>query len=372
MYSKIVSNTITRVSFLLAIVVLGSLSAQDSAADPSTPQEVVVGVPTLLSGDWAGLGENIVNTVQTYQKHYGRHPLKFIFEDAKISGADGLKAYQKLISGDHVAVLIGATSSNGTMAAAGLINSSRTPMITPVTGGSNVDHAGAWIFRLGNSDILNGQQQANILKTHSIGKVALLSEETEYTLDIAKSFTSTFQSLGGQLVYSDTFLPTTTDFRSQIGALLRTKPEALFIPTQTGSALALILTQLSQLGGFSGEIHTTFTAADNPDARKLAIEKFKGVFYLAPAYEKASARLKEFLEHYRQDHKRDPLITFHTAATVDALDLLQNYLDRSKQFNRDEFSAFLLQTKNYHGLLGTFSLDENGNANTGFEPARIE
>jgi len=341
-------------------------------ADSPSTKETIVGVPTLLSGDWAGLGENIVNTIKTYEKFYLRHSIRFIYEDAKISGSDGLKAYQKLVNVDHVDVLIGATSSNGTMASASLINSSKTVMITPVTGGANVDNAGEWIFRLGNSDILNGKQQAERFLDNSIKRIALLTEETEYTLDIAKAFEIAFRNGGGEIAYSTTFQPATTDFRSQLGLLVRSKPDAMFIPTQTGSALALILTQLSQLGGFKGEIHTTFTAADNPDARALAKGKFSGMRYLAPAYNKESPRMKKFLGHYFAEYKREPLIPFHTAATVDALDLLQAYLDEGETYNREQFQVFLLdKVKNYRGLLGEFSLDEHGNANTGFVSAEI-
>jgi ABC-type branched-subunit amino acid transport system substrate-binding protein len=358
-----------RLIFLIALVLA---NASSSYAEHAAQKETTVGVPTLLSGDWAGLGENIVNTVKTYEKYYLRHPIKFVFEDAKISGIDGQKAYQKLINFDHVDALIGATSSNGTMAGASLINSSKTVMITPVTGGQNVDQAGEWIFRLGNSDVLNGAQQAELFEKSGIKRVAVLSEETEYTLDIVRSFESEFKEKNGKIVYSTTFAPATTDFRSQLVALQRSKPSAIFIPTQTGSALALILTQLSQLGGFAGQIHTTFTAADNPDAKALAKGKFNGVFFLAPAYNREDPRLKEFLAHYRTDFNREPLIAFHTAATVDALDLLQAYLDQEKSYSGDNFRAFLLnQVKDYAGLMGRFSFDKNGNANTGFVPAQI-
>jgi len=245
-------------------------------------------------------------------------------------------------------------------------------MISPVTGGANVDNAGAWIFRLGNSDVLNGKLQAERFLGSSLKRIALVTEETEYTLDITRAFEQTFRSGGGEITYSTTFQPATTDFRSQLGLLLRSKPDAVFIPTQTGSALALILNQISQLGGFKSERHTTFTAADNPDAKALAKGKFNGLRYLAPAYDKENPRLQGFTAHYSAEFKRTPLIPFHTAATVDALDLLQAYLDEAKVYNREQFAIYLLsKVKNYQGLLGHFSIDEKGNANTGFVPAKV-
>lgn len=105
----------------------------------------------------------------------------------------------------------------------------------------------------------------------------------------------------------------------------------------------------------------------------MANGKFSGLRYLAPAYGKDNARLKEFLAHYAADHKREPLITFHTAATVDTLDLLQSYLDEAKVYDKNQFQLFLLtKVKNYHGLLGDYSIDAKGNADTGFVAARID
>ena len=103
----------------------------------------------------------------------------------------------------------------------------------------------------------------------------------------------------------------------------------------------------------------------------MGYDKFESLS-VAPAYDKQNPRLTKFLEHYKQDHKREPLIAFHTAAVVDTLDLLQMYLDKAKIYNSEHFRLFLLnEVKGYKGLLGEFSLDEKGNANTGFAPAQI-
>ena len=55
-----------------------------------------------------------------------------------------------------------------------------------------------------------------------------------------------------------------------------------------------------------------------------------------------------------------------------SLALLQNYLDTNKKFNSDGFQKFLLTQKKYRGLMGEFSFDTEGNANTGFVPALIK
>ncbi len=339
-----------------------------------TDQEITVGVATVLTGDAAIIGSNIEKTIDTYKKRYLRHPIRFVFEDAKKSSTDGLAAYRKLIDTDHVSMVIGGTTSNGTIAGAPLLNRSKTVLITPLTGGSNIDKAGEYIFRIGNSDILNGQQQAELLISRSLKNVALLTEQTEYTTDIAKYFRQKMREKGGRIVLDEEFLPDSTDFRSLILKIRSTKPQALFISTQTGLAFGLFIKQLHELFGAQEiEIHTNFVAVDNPDARVAAGDLIYGVHYMAPAYDKLNPKLIRFIQEFNNDHGAEPAITFHTAGTIDSLDMLQLYLDENHTFDRAGFHDFLLaKIRNYKGLMGVYSFDADGNADIGFEPAVIQ
>lgn len=335
--------------------------------------KVKVGVPTVLSGDLAVLGDNIAKTVETYRRHYLRHPIEFIMEDARKNSLDGLKAYQRLINFEQVDMLIGGTTSNGTLAAKELINSSKTVLITPLTGGANIDSAGPYIFRIGNSDILNGFQQADLFTAQNITRVAILTEETEYTQDISKFFLRRFAELGGQIVFEENFVPETTDFRPLITKLRCKNPQALLVSTQTGLAFGIFLKQLKELGAMQNlAVHTNFVAALNPDAYSAAGEAIYGVHYLAPRYDQTNPKLRQFFELYEKDHGHKPNIAFHTAGTVDALDMLQAYLDQHESFEGQSFQGYLLShIKGYQGLMGQYSFDDQGNADIGFIPAQI-
>ena len=359
-------------TLILPCVVLVHFSI--ACAQTWQEQEIKIGVASVLSGDLAVLGKNIANTVRTYQRHYLRHNISFVFEDAKKSSLDGLRAYQSLIGIQKVDVLIGGTTSNGTLAAKELINASRTPLLTPLTGGANIDDAGPFIFRIGNSDILNGFEQAEYFITHGFEQAALYTEETEYTQDIAKFFRQRFQELGGRLVYDRTFLPDTADFRAEIAKLKAIRPAALFVCTQTGLAFGLFAKQMRQLGLPRGiEIHTNFVAASNPDAFAAGGSAVNGVHFLAPVYDKTNERLKEFFLLYESEHGAPPMIPFHTAGTVDALDMLQNYLDQAPFYDRIGFQQYLSsKIVNYEGLMGTYSLDSRGNSNLGFRAEIID
>ena len=362
-------------SFVLILTALFfelNTAAPIVAQDTSAPS-VKLGVTSILSGDLGVLGQNIVDTITTYTKHFARHRLTVFTEDAKLSSTAGLSAYQKLININHVDLIIGGCSSNGTMAAKALINASRTPTITVVTGGRNIDQAGPYIFRIGNSDTLNGRQEADNFIASGLKRVALLAEETEYTQDIANAFRPRFTELGGTLAFQQNFLPNSTDFRSEITLIKKAAPQAILMPTQTGTALGIFVKQWrEQAGSLDIPIHTSFVAAPNPDAHKIAGAAILGVYYMAPNYDASNPRWQDFASRYYSDHGRNPPIPFHTAGTVDALDLLQKYLDETPSYSKEGFQQFLLtRVKNYHGLMGIYSFDAEGNTDLGFHLARI-
>lgn len=362
--------TTTIMKFLLFSLLCFLLSAPSRSL--CEEKAVIVGVTSVLSGDLGVLGRNIVDTSETYRKHFLRHELEFVYEDSKLNGAEGLAAYQKLIAVSGADFLIAGSSTSGTMAAAALINSAKVPAISVVTGGSGIDRAGPWIFRIGNSDIIDGVQEAEAFTAQKCSRVALLTEETEYTQDISGAFRPRFETLGGKLAFDQDFIPGTRDFKSTIAAIKRLNPDGVFVVTQTGTPLGIFMRQWQELKGPKVPIHTTFVAAPNPDAHEIAGAAMDGVYYMAPDYDRNNPRLKDFLEKYHEDHGKDPPIIFHTAGTVDALDMLQIFLDEHPAYDKEKFAAFLSgRIKDYHGLMGVYSFDAEGNSNLGFRMERI-
>ena len=124
-------------------------------------EPVKIGIATILSGDLAIVGDNARKSVEAYQALFPNPRMKLIFEDARLTSMEGLRAYEKLIKVDKVHLAIAACTSNGTMAASALFQSAKTPVVSVSTGGSNIDNAGEYVFRIGNSDSLNGVEQAN-------------------------------------------------------------------------------------------------------------------------------------------------------------------------------------------------------------------
>lgn len=353
----------------LALVVGAVMLSQQSGSvgGMTTSEPIKIGVSTILTSDWAALGDNIVKSAQlavdevNVRGGINGRPLTLYVVDAGLDSKTGLSAAQKLVNVDGVKYIIGGTSSNGTLAAAPLVNESKVVYMTPVTGGKNVDEAGEYIFRVANGDQLAGRDLANAAMRLGFKKVALVTEVTEYTFDIQKSFAETYQ---GELVVNEEFQPGTTDFRTLVAKVKATSPDALVVLSQTGVAGAHFVKQ-SRDAGVDAHLFTDFTFIANSNAKEI-VGSFDGVYYVDPAYAPESETTKAVFAAYEAKYGTQPFIPFHTASTYDSVMILAQAISEVGDDSEKVHDWLLTNVQSYSGLMGTYSLDEHGNSDLGF------
>jgi branched-chain amino acid transport system substrate-binding protein len=236
--------------------------------------------------------------------------------------------------------------------------------MTPVTGGTNVDNAGEYVFRVANSDLLAGRDIADAVLKLGHKKVAVVAEVTEYTLDIKNTFESTLQSGGGSIVISEEFQPNTTDFRTLVAKVKAENPEAILILSQTGLGGAHFVKQAKE-AGISAAVFTDFTFLLNEDAKKV-IGSFDDIYFADPAYDAISGETNAFLEKYEEVYKAPSLIAFHALSTYDSIMMIADAMRAVGDDSTKVHNWLLQNVKNRKGLMGMFSLDKNGNSDLGF------
>lgn len=356
---------------LVLIVVAGLwLYSAYGKEGAGSKEPLKIGVASLLNGDFAVVGENIVKTARLAAEDINAEggingrPVELVIEDAGYTSRDGVSAIQKLVNADGVRYVIGGMSSNGSVAAAPIANQTHTVILTPVTGGKNVDEAGEYIFRIANADILAGQDLANAMLQLGYRRAATISEVTEYTTDIQNTFEKTFKEKGGTVVMSERFQPDTTDYRTLITSVRESNPEAILVLSQLGTNAAQFIKQSRELG-FTPPLFTDFTLAANGDVKRI-IGSLDGIYFADPAYDATSERAKSFFKRYEEKYGGPSPIPFHAASTYDGMMMLAAAL-RAVGDDSEKVQAWLTQNvKNYRGLMGTYSLDGAGNSDLGF------
>ncbi|TAK57043.1 amino acid ABC transporter substrate-binding protein [Patescibacteria group bacterium] len=350
---------------LVILVIWGFVSVQNN----NSTEPIKIGVPTILSGDFAVAGENIVNAVKiaiedvNIQGGVNGRQLLMVPEDSKCDSKGGLSAVSKLVNVDGVRYMIGGMCSNGTLAAAPLANEKHALIMTPVTGGKNVDEAGEYIFRIANSDILAGRDIAQAMLKKGYTRVGVISAITEYTLDIKNTFEQVMKSAGATVVISEEFQPGTNDYRTLIGKIKNAKPQAILVLSQLGTDAAKFIKQSRELG-LQVPLFTDFTLIVNDNAKKIA-GSYEGIYFADPAYG-SDTMAQVFFDRYEEVYKIKSAIPFHAASSYDAVMM---YVDALRAVGDDSVEVkdwLLANVKNRKGLMGTFSLDSTGNSDLGF------
>ena len=338
------------------IIITGALVLSNVSHEP---EKIKIGIMTPLSGDLAFLGQNIVRSAELAIQELGyQDKVKLIIEDAGQLDKESIAAYKKLVEIDHVQIIIDGMTSDGTMSIAPLIDQDKIVMITPLTGGENIDNAAEYLFRNGPSDVLAGTKPAKEIFERGLNNVALITDNAEYTLDISKHFRKEFK---GTLVYDEKIAFDTKDFRAEISKFQSKNPQAIVINTATGNSAAYIIKQLYESEN-KKPIFANFIAF-NANTLEIAGESaFEGVYIYDPEFNEDSKLTKDFFMKYKEKYGNNPPIPFHTTGTYDAIKMSLEAINKGE----DIHNYLLNEIQNWEGMNGKISFDEKGNTKTSF------
>ncbi len=331
---------------------------------------IKIGLASLMTGDFAVVGENIRNTAQLAVEEINNkggingRKLELIVEDSKCDSKTGLSAVSKLINIDKVKYIIGAMCSNGTVASAPIANEKKVIIMTPVTGGKSVDEAGEYIFRMANSDVLAGIDTARAMVGLGYTKIAIVTELTEYNQDVKNGFLNEIKKLGGSVVVDQDFNPNTTDFKTLIAKIKNSNVQTVAIWSQTGISGAHFVKQLKEQN-VNIPIFSDFSFVLNQDAKKI-VGNFEGIYFADPNYNSNNSDLKSFFTKFESKYNSKPLIPFHTASTYDSIKILVSGIENVGDDSVKVKNWILQNVKDYNGFMGKYSLDEKGNSDLGF------
>lgn len=332
--------------------------------------KIKIGIMTPTTGNLAFLGENVVRSAELSVKDLGYEgEVELIVEDAGQLGAKNtIASYRKLVDVDKVQIIIDGMTSDGSMAVTPLLLKDKVVMITPLTGGENIDNASEYLFRNGPSDIIAGTKPAkDIYEKFGNKRVALLTDNAEYTIDISKHFRKTFK---GEIVSDQIITPDLTDYRTEVSKVMSNNPDAIVINTASGTSAAYIIKQLYEAGN-KKPIFTNFLAY-NENTLNVAGNAINGVYIYDPEFDESSVETQNFFKKYKETYGTSPTIPFHTTGTHDAIKMSVEAVD-NVGYSGQAIRYYLLKNiKDWKGMNGVVSFDEKGNTKTGFVLKQIK
>jgi branched-chain amino acid transport system substrate-binding protein len=340
-----------------------------STEGAATTEEIPIGEYDGLTGATAGFGQTThngmmlaVNEINDNGGINGKK-LKLYTEDDESQKEKVRNVVTKLITQEKVVAVLGEVASSRSIAAAGVCEKYGVPMISPSSTNPRVTvkedgTVRPNIFRVCFIDPFQGQAMAKFLKENlKLSRVAVFRNVKEdYSKGLADYFIKTFTAKGGTIVKDISYSTGDTDFRAQLTAIKAANPQAVFVPGYY-TEIGLITQQAKEIG-----LNVPLCGGDGWDDPSITKIKAAEGDYFTDHYwvDSPDPKAQTFVAAYKKLAGTKPNAL--SALGYDAVMLLADAMKRAKSLSGADLTAAIAETKNFKGLTGTISINDQHNA----------
>lgn len=319
---------------------------------------VKIGAILPLTGDAAIYGQAMKNGLQlAFDESKLKNSIQLIFEDDMGKNLQATSAGQLLVD-QHVNVIIGGAQSKTADVLIPIIIRNEILLISPGASSIDFDKISPFFFRLWPSDSYDGKIMADlIVKKLNIRDIAVFYTNSKYGEGIKKVFEDIAKRNNGNIVFSEPFTEGVKDFRTQILKIKLSGAKAVFLPGYFAE-VSVILKQMKELN-IDIKILGTSSFHDEKLIDYLG-ETMNGVIFSFPEFDIESENnvIKEFSIKYTTRYNMKPDIW--AALTYDCFKVVEKALINGAKSPK-EIQKELLMIRDFPGVSGIFSFDEDGN-----------
>jgi branched-chain amino acid transport system substrate-binding protein len=335
------------------------------SAKPETG-DIVVGHFASMTGPQATFGISTDQAIRLAIKERnaagGVKGRKIALETIDDAGkqTEAATAVTRLIN-DHKAVaILGEVASSLSLAGGAIAQKQKVPMISPSSTNPDVTDVGDYIFRVCFLDDFQGWVAAKFAReTLKLSKSAILYDQAQaYSSGLADFYEKAFKEMGGTITTKQAYTGGNLEISSQLQSIKGSGAEVVFLPGYYSDA-GTIIRKAKEAG-----ITAKFLGGDGWDSEelpKIAGDAINGHFFsnhYAP--EEDRPEVKNFVEKYKKEYGKTP--DGLAALGYDAALVLFDAMERAPSLDGKALRDAIAATKNFTGVTGTFSIDENRNA----------
>ena len=175
--------------------------------------------------------------------------LQLFVEDDEKNPEKTVNAFKKLVTQQKVVGIVGALTSDCSLAINTEAQARKVVMITPTSTNDTVTNAGDYVFRACYNDSFQGQVCAKFaIDELKVKKAAIIFDNAnDYSKGLMQNFKQRFEELGGTIVAEESYTGGDKDFAAQLTKIKGSNPEVLFIPDYYNT-VALIAKQVRNQG----------------------------------------------------------------------------------------------------------------------------
>ncbi|MGI6049941.1 MAG: ABC transporter substrate-binding protein [Acetivibrionales bacterium] len=356
----------------LAIILILTLTMTIMAGCGASQNEneIRIGINYELTGDVASYGQASVEGIELALEEVNNaggingKTIRWIKYDNKSDKSQATTLATKLMTQDKVIAVLGPATSGAFKAT---IPEAMKNKIVVASGSATddsvtIDDNGVkeYAFRICFTDSYQGTAMANFaLNNLSATKaVVILDNSSDYAKGLATNFTSTFEAGGGKVVATEAFVSGDTDFNAIITKIKGESFDVVFIPGYYNEA-GLIIKQARNQG-----IDAPILGPDGfgaPELTELAGADALNDVYFSSHFSSLDKdpSVMGFIESYKAKYGKEP-----DQFAALGYDLAMFVIDGIKRAGSEDPVALkdaLAQTKDFKGITGSFSMDENHN-----------
>lgn len=356
-------------AFILSLLLLAQTTVP-------APDRIKIGVFLSLTGATAAYGMSSINAIELATEEVNRSggingkPVQLFIEDDHSNTLEVMGVVEKLIKEDKVDALIGEPVSTRAEMGAIVAQRSGVVMISPAAIKPELTIDRDHVFRACFISPAEGEAIAkfafNNLKAR---KAAILLEfRNDYAMVLGSYIIDWFRKLGGEVINRQQYRSGDTDLTLSMSSIMESNVDVIFAPGFYTTA-PLVARSVKQ-SGFKG-ILIGSDGWDSPRLLEGGSEPFEGVYFANHFWIGSEDQLvRKFVVNYRAKYGVEP--DAGAATAYDAAHMLFDAFRRAKTTERPAVRDALAQTKDFPGVTGKITLDENRNARVPVYMLRIE
>lgn len=337
-----------------------------SCTKKANENEILIGSYSSNTGATATFGvfqlrgtEMAINEINAAGGINGKK-IKHINYDNKSDADETLAVVNRLISQDKVVAILGEATSGRSKIGAQVAQQHKVPMLSSSATNPDVTKVGNYIFRACFIDPFQGMVMAKFMTENlKLKKAAILRDiKNDYSVGLSDIFADKLKAAGGEIITDISYQEGDIDFKSQLTAIKAKNVEAIFVPGYYNE-VALIAKQAKELG-----MTMPLLGGDgwsSPKLYEIAKEAINGN-YFSNHYttESKDPKTVNFVKAFKEKYNEDADVM--AALAYDAVYLMAEAIKNSKEITSENIRNELSKIKDFHGVTGQMSMDENRNA----------
>ncbi|MGI6123244.1 MAG: ABC transporter substrate-binding protein [Acetivibrionales bacterium] len=358
------------ISTILLIVLTMTLITGCGGGSTKNDDVIKIGINYELTGEVASYGQASVDGIELAIEEINAaggingKKIEAVKYDNKSDKSQATTLATKLMTQDKVVAVLGPATSGAFKAT---IPEAIKNKVVVASGSATsdevtVDDKGVkeYAFRICFTDSYQGTAMANyaLNNMNQTKAVVIMDNSSDYAKGLAANFTKTFEAGGGEVVATEAFVAGDKDFNAILTKIKGQDFGVIFLPGYYEEA-GLIIRQAREQG-----IDTPILGADGfgaPELTELAgADALNNVFFSShfSSLDKDPS-VAGFIENFSKKHGKEP--DQFAALGYDLAMFLADGIKRAGSTDTVAIKDALAATKDFKGITGSFSMDENHN-----------